>query len=419
MTLNYIDLHIHSRYSRACSKDIGLGTLASNARKKGLAVLGTGDFTHPLWLEELKKLSYENGIYEYDCMKFVLSTEISLVYTQGGKGRRIHHVILAPTLDVVNQINEFLDKKGRRDYDGRPIFGFSSIELVESMVSISKDIIIIPAHCMTPWFGIFGSMSGFNSLEECFQDKTKHIHAVETGLSADPGMLWRMQQLDNVSLVSFSDAHSANALRLGRECTVVDADDINYNKIVNAIKNNTIKSTVEFFPEEGKYHFDGHRKCSFSCSPQESAKLNNRCPHCKEKLVIGVLNRVEELADRPEGFRPKNAIDFKSLLPLMEVIAGVAGTQVTSKKVSQSFNALINRFGNEFSILLDTPLGEIKKVVDDKIAEAIIKNREGKVKVIPGYDGVYGVPVFDEAEERFGKNKERIEKKKTGLERFT
>ena len=271
--MQFIDLHLHSRYSRACSKNINLDTLAASARKKGLTVLGTGDFSFLAWNKELKSnLSEEDGIYEYDNIKFILSNEISLMYKQDGKGRRIHHVLLAPSFDVVDQINEFLAKKGRLDYDGRPIFGFSSIELVDVMMGISRDIMIIPAHAWTPWFGIFGSMSGFDSLEDCFKEKTKHIHAIETGLSSDPPMNWRISFLDNVSLVSFSDAHSANTFRLGRECTAIDLNKVSYSKITDAIKNNKIKMTVEFFPEEGKYHYDGHRACNFSCSPSESKK---------------------------------------------------------------------------------------------------------------------------------------------------
>ncbi len=389
MTLNYLDLHLHSKFSRACSKDINLDTLAANAKRKGLTILGTADFTHPLWLKELKKLKELDGIYEYGGIKFIPSTEISLIYKQGGKGRRIHHILLAPDFNIVEQINEFLGKRGRLDYDGRPIFGFSSIELLDAMMSISKDIMVIPSHCMTPWFGIFGSMSGFDSLKECFQERTKHIYAVETGLSADPKMLWRMSDLDKVSLVSFSDAHSANTFRLGRECTAIDLNKIDYSHICDAIKNKKINMTIEFFPEEGKYHFDGHRNCNFSCPPEESKKLNEICPRCGSKLIIGVLNRVEELADRQEGFMPKDAVPYKSLIPLSELIAFVFGTEVFSKRVNEMHNQLIMHFVNEFNVLLDADYEELKRF-NEKIADIVIKNREGKLKIVPGYDGVYG-----------------------------
>ena len=394
--MQFADFHLHSSYSRATSKNITLAEMARNAKIKGLDILGTGDFTHPLWIKELeKKLVEDNGIYKYDDVNFVLSGEISLVYTQGGKGRRIHHVLLAPDFGTVDQINEFLDKKGRRDYDGRPIFGFSSIELVEVMMSISKEIMVIPAHCMTPWFGIFGSMSGFDSLEECFHDKTKHIYAVETGLSADPEMLWRISKLDKIALVSFSDAHSLHPHRLGREVSVFDLKEMNYKNITDAIKNREIKFTYEVNPSYGKYHFDGHRNCNFSCSPSDSKKLGNICPRCGNKLTIGVLNRVEELADRPEGYKPKGVPDFKSLLPLIELIALHYGQAVFSKKVFAMYNSFIEKFGNEFNIMLNIERKELAKI-DEKLSDLIIKNREGKIHVVPGYDGVYGKPVLSD-----------------------
>lgn len=407
--MQFVDLHLHSKYSRACSTSISLDTLTENAKLKGLNVLGTGDFSHPKWNGELKsRLSEESGIYEYKGVKFILSNEISLMYKQDGKGRRIHHIILAPSFEVAEQINEFLKSKGRLDYDGRPIFGFSSIELVETLMSISKDIMLIPAHCMTPWYGLFGSFSGFNSLEECFQDKTKYIHAVETGLSANPKMLWRMPTLDNIALLSFSDAHSAAPHRLGRECCVFDCEPT-YKEITSAIKDKkNFLHTIEFFPEEGKYHYDGHRNCNFSCAPEETKKHKGICPRCGNPLTIGVLSRVEELADRPEGFAPKDSIPFKSLVPLSELIAAAAGSDVYSKKAWSAYGALIEKFGNEFSVLLNAGEEEIRKIANEKIAGLIIKNREGKLKIKPGYDGVYGELVIDK----------RPEEDKTTLKRF-
>ncbi|MBI3190514.1 hypothetical protein HYZ41_02305 [archaeon] len=807
--MHIADLHSHSKYSRATSGSMNIEEITRYAKMKGLDILGTGDFTHPIWLKELKeKLSDTGEIYEHNGINFVPSTEISLIYKHNGKGRRVHHIILAPNFSVVDQINEFLDKKGRRDYDGRPIFGFSSIELVDEMMRISKDIEIIPAHCLlpdekvvcnpeikpiseiqkgdkvlthkgdhknvldtfvrpyngkayiiqpyyfssgikvtnehpflaiktvkncafvgglckpnstakgkhkctkqhyknykpswipaedlkvndvvlyprikktvdagqikisdiiesknyrisehfivpktgrqdksikniikitpefcrlagyflaegyiikknnciqfsfgqkeheyiddvtnlmkecvgieiskkrerhgyelyfyskilvelfgklfyqynkpkrafskrlpqwalylplekqseilrgwwrgdsgvsvseilseqmkiiclrlgiipsirkllkedfnknshtignrrilakhdlitferlsfhedkfnlledpsmkkfktklhrrhgwvdenyiyipinkietfdysglvynleveednsyvthaatvhncwTPWYGIFGSMSGFDSLKECFQEKTKYIHCVETGLSSDPPMNWRISALDDIVLTSNSDAHSPYPWRLGREANVFDFKEASYKNIINAIR--TRKNfiyTIEVDPNYGKYHFDGHRSCNFSCNPKEAKKLNDICPKCGKKLITGVLNRVEQLADRDDGFVPKNSIPFKSIIPLSELVSAITGTDVFTKKVWEIYNRLIDRFGNEFNILLNTDLTELKKTVDEKLAELIIKNREGRLTIEPGYDGVYGKLVLKE-----------------------
>jgi uncharacterized protein (TIGR00375 family) len=394
--MQFADLHMHSSYSRATSTKMNLQELSTYAKTKGLDILGTGDFTHPSWLKELKNKLSGNGVYEYDDTKFVLSGEISLIYKQDGKGRRVHHVLLAESFEVVDQIVEWLKKKGRIDYDGRPIFGFSSVELTDAMISISKDIMIIPAHVWTPWYGIFGSMSGFDSVEECFQDQAKHIYALETGLSSDPPMNWRLSKLDRYTLVSNSDSHSPYPWRLGREANVFDLKEISYINILKAIKNRKdFLFTVEVDPSYGKYHYDGHRNCNFSCSPEEALKLNNICPKCKQPLTIGVLHRVEELADRPEGFRPADAVDYKSLIPLSEIISMVTGTDVFTKKVWEIYNQLIAKFNNEFNILLNAEKEELKRVVKDKLADLIIKNREGRIKVLPGYDGVYGKPILE------------------------
>jgi len=384
------DLHIHSHYSQATSQNMNLVELSRNAKIKGIDVLGTGDFTHPLWLKELKEnLSDDGDIYSYNGVNFILQGEISLIYNQV-KMRKIHLIILAPSFEVVDQINEYLKKHGRLDYDGRPTFGISCIELTENLMSISKEIEIIPAHCMTPWFGIFGSMSGFDSIKECFEDKTKYIHAVETGMSADPPMLWRISELDDFSLVSNSDSHSPHPYRIGREANVFSCEP-KYKNIINAIRTRkNFLFTIEVNPAYGKYHFDGHRNCNFSCSPEESKKLKNICPICKKPLTIGVLNRVEQLADREEGFRPKGAVDFKSIIPLSEIISLSTGYNIFTKKVSDIYNKLIENFGTEFKILLDAEEKELKKIVDERLANLIIKNRLGKIKVIPGYDGVYG-----------------------------
>ncbi|MBI2143149.1 DNA helicase UvrD [Candidatus Woesearchaeota archaeon] len=395
------DLHIHSSYSRACSKDLTLENLEKYARIKGIGLLGTGDFTHPKWIQEIKsKLREdENGIlHSSSGFPFTWQTELSLAYTQNGKGRRIHYIILAPSGEVVGQITEFLLKKGRVDYDGRPIFGMSSVELLDELMKISSEIELIPAHLWTSWFGCFGSESGFDSLKECFGEKTKHIHAIETGMSSDPAMNWRIKELDEITLMSNSDCHSYWPWRMGREANVFEFKELTYKNVLAAIRERKgFIETIETPPSYGKYHFDGHRMCNVVMSPAESAQHKNICPKCGSKMTIGVLNRVEQLAaaDRPEGFVKKDAIPFKSLIPLSEIIAELNGVPVASRKTWQIYNSLIERFGNEFNVLLDAAEEELKKVVDEKLAAAIMKNREGRIKVEPGYDGVYGKPILN------------------------
>ncbi len=364
---------------------------------KGLSLLGSADFTHPEWLAELKReLSPEGdtGIYKTKTgFDFLLSTEISLMYSQGGKSRKVHHVVLAPSFEVVDQINEELDKWGRRDYDGRPIFGKSSIEFLDMLLSISKGIEVIPAHAWTPYFGVFGSKSGFDSLEECFKEKTRHIHAIETGLSSDPAMNWRLSELDGIALVSFSDAHSYWPWRLGRECTVFDLKDVTYANVISAIRKKNIHSTIEYFPEQGKYHWDGHRNCGVSFPPEETRKHKGICPVCNRPLTLGVEYRVEQLANQPEGAAPKNAAPFKKLVPLSELLAGVLKKGVATNTVWKEYNKLLG-LGSEFDVLLNVPSIKLAEATDRRIVNAIMKNREGKIKIRPGYDGVYGVPVF-------------------------
>ena len=393
------DLQIHSRFSRATSKDLTLQNIEKYARLKGINLIGTGDFTHPKWLSELKEYLTGDGsgiLTSKTGFRFVLQGEISNIYTQDGKGRRVHTLLLAPNFEVVEQINSALLKKGRLDYDGRPIFGFSCIELVEMMKGISDDIEIIPAHAWTPWYGIFGSMSGFDSVEDCFKEKTKHIYAIETGLSSDPAMNWRISKLDKYTLVSSSDAHSFWPWRLGREANVFDIKE-DYGSLINAIrKRKGFVKTIEVDPNYGKYHFDGHRNCNISMSPSESKKINEICPKCRQKMTIGVLSRVEELADRPSGYIPENAVPFISLIPLSEIISALLKSSVSSRKVWKEYYTLIKNFDNEFNVLLNAGKKEILKFTDEKIADAIIKNREGKIKFKPGFDGVYGELVFDE-----------------------
>ncbi|MBS3171442.1 DNA helicase UvrD [Candidatus Woesearchaeota archaeon] len=399
------DLHIHSKYARACSKDITLQRLADNAKLKGLSFLGTGDFQHPKHYPDILNSLQEdsNGILwtkETNPFPFIWQTEISLMYKQDGKGRRIHHTILSPNKGVTAQIIESLGKRGRMDYDGRPIFGFSSIELVEMMRSISEDIEIIPAHCLTPYFGIFGSMSGFDSFEDCFKEKSKYVNAVETGLSAAPPMLWRVSKFDKLNLISSSDPHSYHSYRLGREATLFDFKQITYQNIIKAIRTGEgLSGTIEVDPNYGKYHFDGHRVCGVSFSPEESKKHNNICPVCRQKLTIGVQNRIEQLADRPEGFVKNNAKKFYSLLPLAELISVILKKGVSTKTVLQEYNKLISKFNTELNVLMDVSLEDLKLVVNEKIAETVIKIREGKVRYKPGFDGNYGRVILDDKDE--------------------
>ncbi len=392
----FADLHIHSRFSRACSNKITFENLVKWAKIKGLNLLGTGDFTHPIWLKEIKEqLIEKDGFYYYGDFPFIITGEISLIYTQD-KGRRIHLVVLVPNLEIVDKINSYLDTKGRRDYDGRPIFKIPGDEFVRQMKQISKRIEIIPAHIWTPWFGIFGSMSGFDSLKECFKDQLSEIHAIETGISSDPEMNWRIQELEDKAIISFSDAHSFWPFRLGREATIFKKTN-SYDEIIEQIRNKTFLATIETDPAYGKYHYDGHRMCHFSCSPEESKRLNGICPVCKKPLTIGVDSRVGQLAIHPSGFKIKNSKPFYKLLPLQEVISLHFENALESKAVWAEYNSLIEKFENEFNILLNVSKEDLfKKNVDDKLIELILKNRGGKIKVKPGFDGEYGKAILGE-----------------------
>lgn len=390
------DLHIHSKYSRATSPKMDLEPLDETAKFKGINVLGTGDFTHPKWFDNLnKKLRPDqDGLFvlrkKSQGTKFLLTAEISCVYKKNNKVRKVHIIIFAPSLEIVKKINNRLNKIGNIAYDGRPILGLDAKELLKIVLDISSDCFIVPAHAWTPWFSIFGSKSGFNSIEECFDEYSKYIYAIETGLSSDPKMNWRISMLDNISLISNSDSHSLP--KIGREANVFDTK-LDYFSILKAIKEKNPKEflyTIEFFPEEGKYHYDGHRNCKINLSPKESKKNNNICPKCKKPLTIGVLNRVEELADRKETETPKKIIPFKSLIPLLEIIAEVFKVGVNSLKVQKEYNKLMKEFTSEFDVLLKIKKEELIKKTLPEIAEAILKVRAGKVKWEPGYDGVYG-----------------------------
>ncbi len=406
------DFHLHSKYSRATSPQMNLENLDKWARIKGIKVLGTGDFTHPEWFKELKeKLEpAESGLFKLKVSdsgtRFILTSEISCIYSKLGKVRKIHIIIFAPAFEIVEKINAYLDCIGNLKSDGRPILGLDAKELAKIILNTSEDCLIVPGHIWTPWFSLFGSKSGFDSIEECFEEYSKYIYAGETGLSSNPEMNWRLSALDKITLISNSDAHSP--AKLGREANVFEGNELNYQSILNAIKyrgrtpvNLRLIYTLEFFPEEGKYHYDGHRLCEISLSPAESKKYNNICPNCGRPLTIGVLNRVEQLSDRPEGFKPENAISFKSLVPLEEVIAEALGKGVGTIGVDKEYKNLIEKFGSEFKVLLNIARQDLEAVTLPEIAEGIIKVREGKVFVEPGYDGVYGkVRIFSKGEQK-------------------
>lgn len=400
------DFHVHSKFSRATSKEMEVETLARWAKKKGITLLGTGDFTHPTYFVELKSklASIGNGLFELKSgdkdVKFLLTTEVSNIYSQDGRVRRIHTLLFAPSFEVVEAIRSKLGNLGKLSSDGRPIFSFTARDLAKMILNISDECMIIPAHAWTPWFSIFGANSGFDSIEECFGEMSSHIHAIETGLSSDPEMNWRLSALDNITLISNSDAHSPS--RLGREANAFDCA-LDYKEVTETLRKKDRKRflfTIEFFPEEGKYHYDGHRQCGVIFSPPQTKAHQSLCPVCKKKLTVGVLYRVEELADRPEGFIPKNAIPSIHLIPLDEVIAEGLNQRVGTKAVETEYERLVERGGSEFKILLEATPDELATFVPPRILEGIIRMRQGKVSIIPGHDGVYGkISLFPEKKE--------------------
>ena len=405
------DLHIHSRFSMATSREGTPENLDFWARKKGISLIGTGDFTHPVWRKELRErlVPEENGLYrlreEYvkeesrkfpgEGTRFVVSGEISSIYKKNGKTRKVHNVILLPSLEAADTMAQRLEKIGNIHSDGRPILGLDSHDLLEMMLDVCPDGILIPAHIWTPHFSVLGAKSGFDSVEECFEELTPYVHALETGLSSDPAMNWRISKLDRYQLVSNSDAHSPS--KLGREANLLDID-CSYEGLYRAIQTGEgLEGTVEFFPEEGKYHFDGHRKCGVSLSPVEAERLGGICPVCGKKLTMGVDHRVEQLADRAEGFVKKDGKKYESLVPLPEVISACMGYSTASKKVQGCFEQMLQTLGTEFDILRNVPSEDIKSCAGERLAEGIENVRTGKVKRIPGYDGEYGkIQLFDE-----------------------
>jgi len=429
------DFHLHSKYSRATSREMDLENIEKWARIKGIKVVGVGDFTHPLWFRELKSRLEEAdpGLFRLRSAKkelgkiqngfllnkiaqqqddaaevrYILTTEISCIYSKHNRARKVHLLIFAPSLAVVEQINTHLGWNGNLQADGRPILGMDAKELAKIIFKISPRCLVIPAHAWTPRFAVFGSESGFDSLRECFDELTPQIAAIETGLSSDPAMNWRWSELDNLTLISNSDAHSP--AKLGREANVFEGSRLDYVALTEAIKKGararrttlSLVQTLEFFPQEGKYHYDGHRQCEVCLSPEETAAQKGICPKCGRPVTVGVMYRVAKLADRPVGGQPPNTIPFLRLIPLEEIIADVFSVGVNTKTVRKEYQNLINHFGSEFKILLEAPPGSIEAVSSPEIAEGISRVRAGRVKIKPGYDGQYGqISVFTQGEQK-------------------
>ncbi|MBM4140697.1 MAG: DNA helicase UvrD [Nitrospira sp.] len=417
------DLHIHSQYSRATSPDMSVENLWKWSQLKGIDVIGTGDFTHPKWFLELKdklevisnnlfklKDKYSKHSIPESCRSevfFMLTTEISCIYSKNGRVRKIHNLVFIPDFNVASKINAALSKIGNLSADGRPILGLDAKKLLKIIRDISDEAMLVPAHAWTPHFSIFGSSSGFDSFEECFEELTPYVYSIETGLSSDPPMNWRLSHLDHITLISNSDAHSP--AKLGREATIFDTD-ISYMAIINAIKNKRgFLGTIEFFPQEGKYHYDGHRTCGIRLSPKETIKHNYLCPVCGKKVTIGVMHRVEKLADRGDGFKLEGAPPYYSVIPLPEIIAEILKVGVNSKAVENEYFKLIEKLGNEFKILIDASVADIGSAGSPILSKAISRMRAGNVHIEPGFDGEYGkITIFEKTEKTDMRNQGKL-----------
>lgn len=406
------DLHIHSRFSYATSRDCDLPHLDLWARRKGIGLLGTGDFTHPAWREELRQqlIPAGEGVYALrpdlrlpdapteNPPLFLITGEISTVYRQDGKTRRVHHLLLLPSLEAADRLAGVLEPVGNLRSDGRPILKLDSRRLLETALEACPEAELIPAHIWTPYYSMLGAFTAFCTLEECFGDLAPHIHAVETGLSSDPPMNWRVAALDGLTLVSHSDAHSP--AKLGREADLLDTDRT-YPALVQAIRTGEgFGGTLEFFPEEGKYHLDGHRSCGVCLTPEETLALGGVCPVCGKRLTVGVEHRVEELADRPAGFRPAEAKPFERLAPLPEVIAASTGFAAAGKRTAAVYEALLRELGPELYVLREAPAGEIARAAGPLVAEGVRRLRLGQVELRAGYDGAYGTVTLLSSQER-------------------
>ncbi len=405
------DLHIHSKYSRATSRDMTPETIWKWAQLKGISVVGTGDFTHPQWFREINeklvpagtglfnlKKSYRADDVPESCKSdpsFLLTTEISCIYSKHKRTRKVHCLVFMPDFQSAAKFSMALARIGNINSDGRPILGLDAKELLRIVLDTSPDAMLVPAHAWTPHFSVFGAASGFDSLDECFEELTPNIYAIETGLSSDPAMNWRLSALDGITLISNSDAHSP--AKMGREANVFETD-MSFNSIMGALKTRKgLAGTIEFFPEEGKYHYDGHRLCSVSLTPKETKKYDYLCPMCGKKVTVGVMHRVDLLADRDEGFRPKGAPPFSSIIPLQEIISETLKVGVNSKSVDNTYRALLASLGSEFKILMNVAPADIDKAGSPLLGDAIVRMRAGKVYIAPGFDGEYGkIRLFEE-----------------------
>ena len=407
----FVDLHLHSKYSRGCSKNLDLENLSYYAKLKGLKLLITGDFTHPAWFKEIsQKLEPAgDGIYKLKNdtdIYFLLGGEISSIFSRKGVVKKVHYLVILPRFDLAEKLNKKLSLYANLASDGRPILGLDVLDLMKILFDLYEETIFIPAHIWTPWFSLYGSVSGFDSIYDAFNDYVKYVTAVETGLSSSPQMNWRIPELDNISIVSFSDSHSPQPHRLGREATLLEVEELSYKNIYQAMKNpdekNRILMTIEFFPEEGKYHYDGHRLCKIRFSPEESKENNFLCPVCGKKVTIGVLSRVEKLAQRPANFLDPQRPPFKMTVPLLEILAQIYKSQVTTKKVWEKYLDLVKKFGSEFDILTGNYNQEKMKDEEPLLFQALDKIDKEEIILEPGYDGEYGKVIIklNEVEEK-------------------
>ena len=387
------DFHIHSKYSRATSKNMVVEEISKWAKHKGINLVGTGDITHFMWFYELKSKLKETdrfGIYNFNGTDFILNGEVNNIFEKDGVIKKVHNVVFLPSFEIAEKFNKSIEKFGDLNADGRPILHISCIDLLSIAKEVDEDIFVVPAHIWTPHFSLFGSNSGFDNIYDCFGNYTSEIFALETGLSSDPEMNWMVSTLDRFSLISNSDAHSPS--KIGRECNVFNGK-FNYYELVEILKKkdkNKFLMTVEYFPEEGKYHFDGHRNCNVCLSPEEAIKNGNKCPVCGRKLTIGVMHRVYDLADRKKGEKPEKYIEFRKLVPLIQIISYIYGKGEDTNDVKNRYLEIVRKTGSELSALIEIPESDLLSTIEERIARGILSVRKGEVIIKPGYDGEFG-----------------------------